>query len=70
MRHRPAGVADGGELVRLSGTPGDRFAEAADVLADVALQSEFPTFLTVGAYARYLVDDESVAAAAPLALAG
>ncbi len=61
----------GHELVRLSGAPGDRFAEAADVLTDVALQPEFPTFLTIGAYARYLVDDESLAAAtAPLALAG
>ncbi len=60
----------GHELVRLSGTPGDRFAEAADVLTDVALQPEFPTFLTIGAYARYLVDDEPLpAAAAPLALA-
>ncbi|NEN07889.1 malate synthase A [Diaminobutyricibacter tongyongensis] len=47
------------ELARLGGTPGDRFAEAADVLTDVALQPEFPTFLTIGAYARYLVDDET-----------
>ena len=58
----------GHELVRLGGTPGDRFAEAADVLTDVALQPEFPTFLTIGAYARYLVDVEPAEAA--LALAG
>ncbi len=61
----------GHELVRLSGTPGDRFAEAADVLGDVALQPEFPTFLTIGAYARYLVDDGSLSEAADaLELAG
>jgi hypothetical protein len=60
----------GHELVRLSGTAGDRFAEAADVLTEVALQPELPTFLTIGAYARYLVDDESLPAAALLALAG
>ncbi|WP_345763622.1 malate synthase A [Diaminobutyricibacter sp. McL0608] len=59
----------GHEIVRLGGTPGDRFAEAADVLSDVALQPEFPTFLTIGAYARYLVD-EAPSEEEPLALAG
>ena len=59
----------GHEIVRLGGTPGDRFAEAADVLSDVALQPEFPTFLTIGAYARYLVD-ESPSEEESLALAG
>lgn len=34
---------------------GSRFAEAASVLRDVALAPEFPTFLTIGAYARHLV---------------
>ncbi len=52
------------ELARLGGTPGGRFADAADILADVALQQEFPTFLTIGAYARYLVDDEPPSALA------
>jgi len=36
--------------------PGDRFDDAADVFRDVALRDEFPTFLTLGAYSRFLVD--------------
>ena len=35
---------------------GDRFADAADLFSDVALGDDFPTFLTVPAYSRYLVD--------------
>ncbi len=35
---------------------GDRFDDAAEVFRDVALSDEFPTFLTVGAYSRFLVD--------------
>ncbi|MDX2376811.1 malate synthase A [Microbacterium sp. LRZ72] len=37
-------------------TEGDRFADAADVFRDVALREEFPTFLTLGAYSRFLVE--------------
>ena len=37
---------------------GDRFDDAADVFRDVALRDEFPTFLTVGAYSRFLVELE------------
>src|SRR5688500_10167802 len=37
---------------------GDRFDDAADVFRDVALREEFPAFLTLNAYARYLVDRE------------
>lgn len=33
---------------------GDRFDDAAEVFRDVALREEFPAFLTVPAYARYL----------------
>jgi malate synthase len=33
---------------------GDRFDEAIEVFRHVALEPEFPTFLTVGAYARFL----------------
>lgn len=43
----------------LAGVPrfdGDRFDDAAEVFRDVALRDEFPTFLTVGAYSRFLVD--------------
>ncbi len=35
---------------------GDRFDDAAEVFRDVALREEFPTFLTLTAYSRYLVD--------------
>jgi malate synthase len=37
---------------------GDRFDDAADVFRDVALREEFPAFLTLTAYSRYLVDAE------------
>lgn len=36
---------------------GDRFDDAAEVFREVALGAEFPTFLTLGAYARFLVED-------------
>ena len=35
-------------------TPGNRFDDAAQVFRDVALGEDFPTFLTIGAYSRYL----------------
>jgi malate synthase len=35
---------------------GDRFDDAADVFRDVALGEEFPAFLTLTAYSRYLVE--------------
>ncbi|HEY9477818.1 MAG TPA: malate synthase A [Microbacteriaceae bacterium] len=35
---------------------GDRFDDAIDVFRSVALQEDFPTFLTLSAYARYLVE--------------
>ena len=35
---------------------GDRYDDAADLFADVALGEDFPTFLTVPGYSRYLVD--------------
>ena len=37
---------------------GDRFADAADVFREVALGTEFPAFLTLGAYSRYLVETD------------
>ncbi len=36
---------------------GDRFDDAASVFRDVALQEEFPAFLTLGAYSRFLVEE-------------
>ncbi|MFC4223178.1 malate synthase A [Lysinibacter cavernae] len=41
-------------LLEWERTPGDRVTEAVDVFRDVALQPEYPTFLTLGAYARYI----------------
>ncbi len=35
---------------------GDRFDDAAEIFRDVALGIEFPAFLTLGAYAKFLVD--------------
>ncbi|MBK0419233.1 malate synthase A [Leucobacter sp. CSA1] len=35
---------------------GDRYEDAAELFRDVALGSDFPAFLTVPAYSRYLVD--------------
>jgi malate synthase len=35
---------------------GDRYDDAAELFADVALGDDFPTFLTVPAYSRYLID--------------
>jgi malate synthase len=35
---------------------GDRYDHAVEVFADVALGEDFPTFLTVPAYSRYLID--------------
>ncbi|MBU4464492.1 MAG: malate synthase A [Actinobacteria bacterium] len=34
----------------------DRFDDAAEVFREVALRPEFPAFLTLGAYSKYLVD--------------
>jgi malate synthase len=53
------------EVARLRGTPGSRFDDAGEVLREVALGEEFPTFLTIGAYARFLAVPEPA-----LALAG
>jgi len=37
-------------------TNGDRYDEAAAVFREVTLREDFPTFLTISAYSRYLVD--------------
>ena len=37
---------------------GDRFDDAADVFREVALGTEFPAFLTLSAYNRYLVETD------------
>ncbi|WP_437385491.1 malate synthase A [Plantibacter flavus] len=43
-------------LATLPRTLEDRFDDAAELFREVALREEFPTFLTVPAYTRYLVD--------------
>ncbi|SEA68910.1 malate synthase A [Leifsonia sp. 21MFCrub1.1] len=59
------------ELARLGAVApaGDRFADAAELLREVALGEEFPTFLTIPAYARYLADTPD-ASSQELPLAG
>ena len=44
-----------GEVER---TDGDRFDDAATVFREVALGDDFPMFLTLGAYAQYLNDED------------
>lgn len=39
---------------------GGRFGDAADVFREVTLAEDFPTFLTIGAYSRYLVEFDSI----------
>jgi len=50
-------------LDQFGGAPGNRFDDAAEVFRSVTLEEDFPTFLTITAYTRYLVEErESVAA--------
>jgi len=44
-----------GEVSRFEG---DRFDDAAAIFREVALGTEFPAFLTLPAYARYLVETD------------
>jgi len=37
---------------------GDRFEDAAEIFREVALREEFPAFLTLGAYSRYLTETD------------
>lgn len=43
-------------LAEAERSDGDRFDDAAEVFREVALRPEFPAFLTLGAYSKYLVD--------------
>ncbi len=51
-------------LAELPRTAGDRFDDAAAVFRAVTLEEDFPTFLTITAYTRYLVDAPTHEAAA------
>jgi malate synthase len=42
------------EFTKLERFEGDRFADARDIFEEVTLADEFPTFLTLPAYARFL----------------
>lgn len=44
-------------LGTLTRTAEDRYDDAAEVFREVALRDEYPTFLTLTAYARYLVEE-------------
>jgi malate synthase len=48
-------------------TPDGRFDDAAELVRSLALGDEFPTFLTIEAYSRYLVEPEVQAALSSLA---
>lgn len=47
-------------------TPDGRFDDAADLVRSLALGDEFPTFLTIEAYSRFLVEPEVQAALSSL----
>ncbi|WP_397545289.1 malate synthase A [Salinibacterium sp.] len=49
--------------VLIDAPSGGRFADAAEVFRAVTLDEDFPTFLTLTAYSRYLVENAEVAAA-------
>jgi hypothetical protein len=48
---------------------GDRFEDARDIFEEVTLSREFPTFLTLSAYARYLTGARQPATAEEVAAA-
>jgi malate synthase len=50
-------------LAMLPRTADDRFDDAAEIFREVALQDEYPTFLTLCAYSRYLVEEQEPVAA-------
>lgn len=50
-------------LIALPRSADDRFDDAAEVFREVALQDDYPTFLTLPAYARYLVEESEPALA-------
>jgi malate synthase len=57
------------EFVRLERFDGDRFEDARDIFEEVTLAQDFPSFLTLPAYARYLTEARDKATPEELALA-
>ncbi|HZU92071.1 MAG TPA: malate synthase A [Microbacterium sp.] len=45
-------------LAQATRSAGDRFEDAAEIFREVALREEFPAFLTLGAYSRYLTETD------------
>ncbi|MEV8251671.1 malate synthase A [Microbacterium sp. NPDC076768] len=45
-------------LAQATRRAGDRFDDAAEIFREVALQEEFPAFLTLGAYNRFFIDED------------
>jgi malate synthase len=57
------------EFARLERFDGDRFEDARDIFEEVTLARDFPSFLTLPAYARYLTEARERATAEELTLA-
>jgi malate synthase len=57
------------EFGRLERFDGDRFDDARDIFEEVTLAQDFPSFLTLPAYARYLTESREKATQEELALA-
>ncbi|WP_258804761.1 malate synthase A [Pseudarthrobacter sp. NS4] len=57
------------EFARLERFDGDRFEDARDIFEEVTLARDFPSFLTLPAYARYLTEAREKATAEELAAA-
>ncbi|WP_426227458.1 malate synthase A [Pseudarthrobacter sp. DSP2-3-2b1] len=57
------------EFARLERFDGDRFEDARDIFEEVTLARDFPSFLTLPAYARYLTEAKTKASAEELAAA-
>jgi len=55
------------EFVRLERFDGDRFEDARDIFEEVTLAQDFPSFLTLPAYARYLTETREKATEEELA---
>lgn len=57
------------EFARLERFDGDRFEDARDIFEEVTMARDFPSFLTLPAYARYLTEAREKATAEELAAA-
>ncbi|MHC6594211.1 malate synthase A [Arthrobacter sp. C152] len=57
------------EFARLERFDGDRFEDARDIFEEVTLGTDFPSFLTLPAYARYLTEAREKATVEELAAA-